>query len=114
MSTRRKRVTIILALLLCVYVHSYYVLSRQGFALADRYGFKGFFFFAPRPSATWLRAHTTCSYLYYPLIVIDKGLGTGRDPAICISWGQSSPEEIEASLPWLNSDAKNNTNRRSP
>jgi hypothetical protein len=85
---KRRRWPIVLAILL-VYVSSYYVLSRRGFAMGNRYGFKGLFFFEPRDSAVWRLSNYGCVFLYYPLIWIDVKLGTGRAPGSEPLWGLS-------------------------
>lgn len=76
--------TLIISLLLVVlilYVSSSLVCSRRGFADADRYGMAGFYFFHPEPTDEWRRRNYGFVYFYYPLIHIDRWLGTGRAPA---------------------------------
>ena len=85
---KRRRWFIVLAILL-VYVSSYYVLSRRGFAISDAVGGKCLYFFEPCPGAFWEFAHHSCVFLYYPLIVVDKWLGTGREPAKCFYFSLS-------------------------
>ncbi len=85
---KRRRWLLVLAILL-VYVGSYYVLSRRGFAIADRTGFKGLVFFEPRDSTVWRLTNYGCVLLYFPLIQIDVMLGTGRYPGREPLWGLS-------------------------
>ena len=68
---RKRRRWVLLCALLLIYISSYYILSRRGFALADEYGLKGSHFF-PTPSSTWRCANWACVGLYYPLIKIDQ------------------------------------------
>jgi hypothetical protein len=75
-----RRAIIVVALML-LYVGSYLALSRQGFAQADQWYAKGFCFFTPRDSGLWRVSNYGCIAIYYPLIVVDNYLGTGRWPA---------------------------------
>jgi hypothetical protein len=68
-------------LLLLLYVGSYVVLSRRGYAEADRYGIKGFYCFFPEDSDTWRFKNYGCVYLFWPLNAVDRGVGLGRPPA---------------------------------
>jgi hypothetical protein len=70
-----------------VYVGSYLVLSRRGFAEARQYHAKGFYFFTPRPTAGWRNSNYACVCVYYPLILVDNCLGTGDWPAAEPLWG---------------------------
>jgi hypothetical protein len=76
-----RRWVFVTAVLFCLYVGSYLVLSREGFAYADRVRAKGFWFFEPRGTVVWRLSNYGCVYTYYPLIAIDCWLGTGRGPA---------------------------------
>lgn len=80
MSVKRLELMIVLALV-AFYLGSYLVLSRRGFADADRVNGVGFHFFSPQDSAAWRMCHRGCVVIYYPLIVIDNWLGTGRPVA---------------------------------
>lgn len=77
----RRRARIVLAAILLLYVGSYLVLSRHGFAQTDKLGAKGFWFFEPRDSGLWRLSNYGCVCIYFPLIVVDNCLGTGRWPA---------------------------------
>jgi hypothetical protein len=69
------------AVLLVLYVGSYVVLSRRGYAEADQYNMKGFYYFFPEDSDAWRLQNYGCVYLFWPLNVIDRQLGWGRYPA---------------------------------
>lgn len=84
----RRRVIMVIVLLL-LYVGSYLVLSRQGFAQADKWDEKEFYFFQPRDSDRWRFSNYGCVCLYYPLIAVDCSLGTGRWPGFEPLWGLS-------------------------
>jgi hypothetical protein len=76
---RWHRLTImVLIALLVVYVGSYLVLSRRAFAEADRWDIDGFYFLPPEDTNEWRFWNYTLVRVYYPLIVIDNGIGTGR------------------------------------
>ena len=78
----RRRARIVLAAVLLLYVGSYLVLSRQGFAQSDRWGVRdSFWFFEPRDSGLWRLSNYGCVCFYLPLIAADNCLGTGRWPA---------------------------------
>ena len=66
--------------LLVLYVGSYLVLSRRAFQVADATNAEGFYFVEPSSDAAWL-VHEACCVFYYPLILLDQLLGTGRPPA---------------------------------
>jgi hypothetical protein len=74
----RRKVLIVLLCVLLAYVGSYIVLSRCGFAWSDTHHSAGFYFFPPDDSNTWRLANYGCVCFYYPLIVIDNWIGTGR------------------------------------
>ena len=77
------------ALLLLLYVGSYVVLSRRGYAEADRYNMKGFYYFFPENSAAWRWKNYGCMHLFRPLNALDRWLGLGRHPASEPLWGLS-------------------------
>jgi len=86
----RRRLTIFLvAALLIAYLGSYLVLSRRAFAEADSQYIKGFYFFPPRESDSWQFCNRACFWLYYPLIVVDNSVGTGRWPGADPMFGLS-------------------------
>ncbi len=72
---------ILLLALILAYVGSYLVLSRRGFAQSEALGLgrDGFYFFPPQETASWRAWNYGCVRFYYPLIVLDVWLGTGRD-----------------------------------
>ena len=82
MSKKRRwfQVTIIvlIAWLLGLYVGSYYVLSRRAFVQADAWNAEGFYFLPPRNTDEWRFWNYTLVRFYYPLILIDNWIGTGR------------------------------------
>jgi hypothetical protein len=77
---RRHALRLVVALLFGVYLGSYLWLSRRGYAEADRYHLKGFYYFFPEDSDTWRYKNYGCVYLFWPLNVIDRSLGFGRHP----------------------------------
>ena len=81
-STKRSRRLVVLALLatvLALYISSYIVLSRRGFAYAElNYEVPGFYFLPPENTDEWRFWNYTLVRLYYPLIYIDNLMGTGR------------------------------------
>ncbi len=74
---RRRKWMAVIAILLLAYVSSYFILSRRGFAQADNWNAKGFYFVFPSRPAEW-KVNWCLVVVYYPLIVIDNMLGTGR------------------------------------
>ena len=76
-------------LLLLLYVGSYLALSRRGYAEADQYHMKGFYYFFPEDSDAWRLKNYACVYLFWPLNVVDRWLGFGRYPAAEPLWGLS-------------------------
>ncbi len=66
---------------LTVYLGSYWVMSRRGFAMADEYGIQGFYFYLPEDSDQWRRVESSTYMLYLPLVHIDCWMGTGRGHA---------------------------------
>ncbi len=96
MNADRRRKVAVIGLVLCViYVSSYWALSRRGFAQADEWNAKGFYFIAPSSHTAW-QVNWCLVIVYYPLIGIDNMLGTGRgvgsEPIYLLSVsGQESP-----------------------
>jgi hypothetical protein len=86
------------ALVLLSYVGSYVVLSRRGFAEADRYGIKGFYYFLPEDSDAWRLKNYSCVLLFWPLNAVDRGLGFGRQPAAEPLWGLN--QSLVPGFPW--------------
>ena len=82
-STRgwRRLTMIVVIVLLVVYVGSYLVLSRRGFAQADAWNAQGFYFLPPEDTDEWRFYNTTLVWIYYPLVVVDNWIGTGRPVA---------------------------------
>jgi hypothetical protein len=66
------------------------MVSRRGYAEARVYNMKGFYYFTPRDSDTWRFFNFGCMYIYFPLNMIDRGLGTGKFPAGEPMWGFST------------------------
>ena len=77
---RKRKRLIVIAVLLATYIGSYLWLSRRGYAEADQFGMKGFYYVFPEESDTWFDKNYGCVYLYYPLNVVDQAMGTGRGP----------------------------------
>lgn len=86
---RYKQLLVIVTLLLGVYVSSYIWLSRRGYAEADQYNIKGFYYFFPESSDAWRFKNYGCVFLFWPLNAVDRGLGFGRYPASEPLWGLS-------------------------
>jgi hypothetical protein len=78
---RARRWWLIAIVLVVAYVASYLILSRRGFAQTEALGGKGFYFFSPEDTATWRTCNYGCVVLFYPLIVADNLLGTGKPVA---------------------------------
>jgi hypothetical protein len=77
------------ALLLLLYVGSYAVLSRRGYAEADQYNMPGFYYFSPEDSDAWRLKNYGCVYLFWPINAVDQWLGLGRHPASEPFWSLS-------------------------
>lgn len=82
MSRVRKRVpwALIVVGVLALYIGSYIGVSRYAFRVADDYGIAGFYFCLPDTESSY-HAHRTATIFYYPLILLDSAIGTGRSPA---------------------------------
>lgn len=65
---------------LILYVLSYLIWSRVRIASADKQGIGGYYFVEPSTAAREL-AHIGCYIVYWPLVEIERRLGTGRQPA---------------------------------
>ena len=86
----RGRFVIFGAVLLLLYVGSYLVLSRRAFGEARSDNSTGFYFFQPQDTDLWRYSNGTCIYLYYPLLLIERWLGTGQWPSCEPMWGLST------------------------
>ena len=73
------RVRVLVVVVAVLYVGTYLGLSRAGFRYADRVNCDGFYFVEPRDEAADA-IHYGCTIVYYPLILIDNLIGTGRPP----------------------------------
>ena len=73
-------VVVLVVFLLVLYVGSYLILSRNGFRRADEREWIGFYFVEPDDERSDV-VHLYLTRFYYPLILIDNLLGTGRRPA---------------------------------
>lgn len=85
-NNRLKIIRTALIALLVVYVSSYLVLSRRGFAESDAWQAEGFYFLTPRDSAAWRFRNSSLVFIYTPLILIDNAIGTGRPVARSPMW----------------------------
>jgi hypothetical protein len=74
-------VPVVAVIFLASYVGSYLVLSRRGYAHADEYGIKGFYYFDPMDNDAWRYKNYPCVILFWPLNTIDRAMGCGRHPA---------------------------------
>jgi hypothetical protein len=83
-----RKLLLLAAVLLCVtYVGSYVVLSRRGYADADYYGFKGFYYFLPEDNGGWRLRNGFCVVVYWPVNKLDVAIGLGQYPAVEPTWG---------------------------
>jgi hypothetical protein len=80
--TRRfdARVCVAFATIMVAYVGSYLALSRSGYRQADRLNIKGFYFVTPTDPCSRALNHALV-IVYYPLVLAERELGTGRLPA---------------------------------
>ncbi len=76
-------------LALLLYLGSYIILSRRGYAEADQYKLKGFYYFTPVNSDSCRFWNTACVFIYTPLNEVDCKLGIGKPPAYEPLWGLS-------------------------
>jgi hypothetical protein len=74
-------------LLLTLYVGSYLYLSRKGIAECDALGYTGLYFSPPVRGREWEDWNFRCVWFYWPLIKVDRWLGTGREPGCVPLWG---------------------------
>lgn len=74
----RKLIVITLAGL---YVLTYVVLSRRGYAEADRTNAPGFYYVRPENSPRWRRTNAACVKIYWPINAVDRWFFNGRSPA---------------------------------
>ena len=98
-----ERVVRLIALtLLMAYVGSYIVLSRRGFRHAESINAVGFYFFPPENTDTWRTWNYGLVKFYYPLILIDVWIGTGRrvasEPLWHLSFLQSGGENATSKV----------------
>jgi len=101
MHFRLRTLLIVLALgpPLVAYVGSYYILSRRGFREMDQYGFKAFYFVSPVYGGGSERANEQYFRLYWPLIKLDRLIGTGRTPARSDPMWGSVPDTVTPNRP---------------
>ena len=69
-----------LAVILAVYIGSYLVLSRLGMQWSSRNGYEFYFFFAPEDEYRE-QLHEVCCTTYWPLIAMERLLGTSDGPS---------------------------------
>jgi len=86
----RRLLIVLVVALLGLYVGSYAALSRHGYAEADRWGFKGFYYFPPEPTRRWEHLNYSCVWVYAPLNSLERRLGLGRDPAAIPLWSAAA------------------------
>jgi hypothetical protein len=77
--TKRSVAVVVLISLLAGYVSSYIVLSRRGTAWCEAHNVDGLYFFPPEDTGQWRRWNYGCVAFFYPLIVLDNWIGTGKD-----------------------------------
>lgn len=71
---------IVCSLAFAAYFATYLWLSRRGYEYARLNNIEGFYYIPPDNAATWRAVHIGCTYLYWPLNLVDRSLGTGRHP----------------------------------
>jgi len=76
-------------LLFLFYVISYLALSRRGYAQAQQFGMKGFYYVPPEDSDGWRFKNNACIILFWPLNTVDRAIGRGRPPAAEPMWNLS-------------------------
>jgi hypothetical protein len=76
-----QRSVVLSALALAVYVGAYVILSRVGYAAADKDGTEGFYYCTLEGSSACRFAHLGCRWVFWPLNAVDQCLGLGRPPA---------------------------------
>jgi hypothetical protein len=99
MSARKlgwREILIVLLCMLIVYIASYVVLSRRGIALCEEQGFTGLYFFPPYDSDRWRFANYGFVYFYYPLVVVDNWIGTGKGVGCEPMWRLDSSRRPKA------------------
>ena len=86
---KRKWPLWVFSALLLLYVGSYVALSRRGYAEAEQYNMKGFYYFTPEDSDAWRWKNYGCVTLFRPINAVDRWLGFGRHPGCEPLWGLS-------------------------
>jgi hypothetical protein len=82
-------------LLFVLYVGSYITLSRQGYAEADQYHMKGFYYFSPDNSDRWRFHNYACVWLFARSTWLIGRLGSDgiRRPSRCGAWADNVEPE---------------------
>jgi hypothetical protein len=75
--------------LLVVYVATYAVMSRRGYAEAKAYELPCFYYFPPEDSNEWRQKEWFCRRIFAPLNWIDCKIGPGMHPGAEPLWGLS-------------------------
>ena len=88
-------IVVVLFCFLATYIASYIVFSRIAFVKCETMGISGFYFFYPEDTNAWRIKNYTCVYFYYPLIVMDEWLGTGKAPGCVPTWKLSRNENAQ-------------------
>jgi hypothetical protein len=87
MCKRKNLLLAFAALVLVLYVGAYIGLSRRGYAEADEWHVKGFYYFRPEDSNAWSRKNYACIILFWPANFVDRSIGLGRHPGAEPLWG---------------------------
>jgi hypothetical protein len=83
----------ILLILLTEYVVSYVILSRRALAWSEEMHCRGaFWFFPPEDTDAWRTKNYRCVRFYYPLITVDRWIGTDIHIAGEPDWRFTAPQ----------------------
>lgn len=87
--TNRKKIVIPAVLCVVIYVASYVMLSRRGYAEMEQNNFAGFYYIPAADTDMSRLENRVCACLFSPLNLIDQMLGCGRPPASEPLWNLS-------------------------
>lgn len=110
---KKRILCIVLMCLFIAYVGSYVVLSRRGMAMSEAAGFHGFYFFPPEDTDAWRRMNYGCVYFYYPLILIEEWIGTGKGVGCEPMWRLSHKYDHSAERQFAGAEPQSHRSLRS-